>query len=782
MVKFTQIRKGSQPDSALLESIGTIQTIESKVMKRRPQEVTSTIFKPTIVAAFVVQSLAAFPAHSATIQPNVSLDSRKFLEIEFCSLREAIESMNTGVLAPGCSNTGAAFGVSDQILYSSSVSLSLGSELSITSGNPLTINLSGSTIGPQNSPPTHRIFNIDSANVTLNNATLTNGYSGDMGGAIHATGSTLTLNNSELSGNSVHPSYGHGGALYIKDSNVTINNSIISNNTGGRTGAIYARSSSFQVTNSTIANNGTGGGVANNLLSSSTHISNSTISDHSSAIVLSQVEGSLTLDHVTITANNDLGIASFYFIGAASSTIISNSVLSDGSSKPVCEFDGGAESIVDAGGNWFEDDSCNGVASGDPKLGPLADNGGPTLTQLPALNSPLQNFTNVNCAAADQRGQPRNAASCAPGAAEFISMQILVDSNLDDGTGCTLREAIASTNSASLATGCSIANPGFTINDGQAIYFDPALAGETITLGGSHLDVATGQNVMIDASQIGGMTIDGNNASRVLDIADSAVSLNNLTIKNGQISDFNGDLDGGAGIRANNSSLRLYESTVSNCTAGANSTDKKGGGISSIDGSLVLESSTVAYNHAASPGGAMHLRNSSFDIINSTISNNSTYANVGASAIAVLFSQPSSIVHSTVSNDIFALKGASGQKISIQNSVINSVCELVDDAFMDDGGNWFTDLSCNAAAKGDPGLLPLADNGGPTKTRALKESSGARDDGLTSFCAITDQRGKVRNEGDGKCDSGAFELLNSDIPVNFYTIPLPNGKAVVIPL
>ena len=86
---------------------------------------------------------------------------------------------------------------------------------------------------------------------------------------------------------------------------------------------------------------------------------------------------------------------------------------------------------------------------------------------------------------------------------------------------------------------------------------------------------------------------------------------------------------------------------------------------------------------------------------------------------------------------------------------------------------------CGSVRAIDPGLEPLANNGGRTQTHALQEDSLARDSGLLVTCTATDQRGQVRNNGDGFCDVGAVEYFPpSD---GFYVIPLGNGKSVVIP-
>src|SRR5262249_23190196 len=62
----------------------------------------------------------------------------------------------------------------------------------------------------------------------------------------------------------------------------------------------------------------------------------------------------------------------------------------------------------------------------------------------------------------------------------------------------------------------------------------------------------------------------------------------------------------------------------------------------------------------------------------------------------------------------------------------------------------------------DPKLGPLADNGGPTRTHALRRGSPALDSGDHSGAPDTDQRGVKRpRDGDGDglslVDIGAFE-------------------------
>ena len=76
-----------------------------------------------------------------------------------------------------------------------------------------------------------------------------------------------------------------------------------------------------------------------------------------------------------------------------------------------------------------------------------------------------------------------------------------------------------------------------------------------------------------------------------------------------------------------------------------------------------------------------------------------------------------------------------------------------------DGGHdiSFPDAGC-PGGNVDPKLAALADNGGPTKTRALESGSPALDavPAGGAGCSTTDQRGVARPQGPG-CDIGAYE-------------------------
>ena len=71
----------------------------------------------------------------------------------------------------------------------------------------------------------------------------------------------------------------------------------------------------------------------------------------------------------------------------------------------------------------FTDATCNATPDdsvvGDAMLGPLGDNGGPTLTHLPAPGSPaIDGGDDAQCLATDQRGVGRPIGSCDAGSVE----------------------------------------------------------------------------------------------------------------------------------------------------------------------------------------------------------------------------------------------------------------------------------------------------------------------------------------------------------------------------
>ncbi|MFQ5478151.1 MAG: choice-of-anchor Q domain-containing protein [Candidatus Binatia bacterium] len=114
-------------------------------------------------------------------------------------------------------------------------------------------------------------------------------------------------------------------------------------------------------------------------------------------------ENCTALDHTTVSNNSATAGSGIAGPATVRSSIIANNV-------------GGANcsATLDSRGNNLEDGSSCGLldltdlSATDPLLGPLADNGGPTLTHLPAAGSPAINAAPLDgCPATDQRGLAR---------------------------------------------------------------------------------------------------------------------------------------------------------------------------------------------------------------------------------------------------------------------------------------------------------------------------------------------------------------------------------------
>ncbi len=130
-------------------------------------------------------------------------------------------------------------------------------------------------------------------------------------------------------------------------------------------------------------------------------------------------EGSIDLENSTFADNQPTGLdvdasggtvtnATFVNSRPAGNLTVNNSLFVDTSCSDTLA---GARNL-----QWPEGTACAGGASfADPQLGELADNGGPTPTCLPA--GPVAGI-GAGCPATDQRGQPRDTASCAAGAVE----------------------------------------------------------------------------------------------------------------------------------------------------------------------------------------------------------------------------------------------------------------------------------------------------------------------------------------------------------------------------
>jgi CSLREA domain-containing protein len=233
------------------------------------------------------------------------------------------------------------------------------------------------------------------------------------GGGIDNRG-TLTVNNSTISGNSAEL----GGGIR-NDGTLTVTNSTISGNdaTEDGGGMSNAGGATLKVTNSTISGNDAtedGGGIHNTGTLTTLTVNNSTFSGNSASIAGGGIANFFSSPEVinsTFSGNSAaLGGGGIFVAGITATATLKNTIVANSTQGGDCTI-GVNGAVTDGGFNLIEDGSCITKASsrsGDPNLGALADNGGPTLTMaLLAGSKAIDKGKAFGGVTTDQRGLPR---------------------------------------------------------------------------------------------------------------------------------------------------------------------------------------------------------------------------------------------------------------------------------------------------------------------------------------------------------------------------------------
>jgi hypothetical protein len=254
--------------------------------------------------------------------------------------------------------------------------------------------------------------------VVLQGATVTGNSAispfGGLGGGLFATG-FVEVDQSTISNNTAGSTGDFGGLAGALNAGngATIVESTLSGNVaaggaefGGTGGAIFGNSN-ILIIRSTVAGNtatasadGTGGGNGGGVvINAALEVRNSTVTGNVATGATSSngglaAGGAMLLAYNTIVGNaaasaaNLQGLSTGEDVDALFGNVISDP-LGGGTD---C---GAGSDAVSQGYNFADDASCNLTATGDqqdagdPLVGPLADNGGPTQTRLPAAASPL---------------------------------------------------------------------------------------------------------------------------------------------------------------------------------------------------------------------------------------------------------------------------------------------------------------------------------------------------------------------------------------------------------
>ncbi|GEM_PF-810169 len=243
-----------------------------------------------------------------------------------------------------------------------------------------------------------------------------------------------------------------------------------------------------------------------------------------------------------------------------------------------------------------------------------------------------------------------------------------------------------------------------------------------------------------------------------------------------QISRNTAILDGGGVYLADDQG----ESWIADATIANNRSRRDGGGVFNTARLLRLTGTTIHRNLARDDGGGIYneqYTTSGFNLqmLNSTVTGNRAARGGG-------LYHPNTELNVWIQYSTFANNAATGttlgggaqvysQGTRASYSIFTNGIGATNCAFPLDaaGANiQFPDTSCGAMWSTDPKIDPLASNGGPTMTHALRPDSPAIDTGSPPGVGFsceppTDQRGSVRpvdGNGDGGvfCDIGAYEF------------------------
>jgi len=331
-----------------------------------------------------------------------------------------------------------------------------GQTITVAPGRPFIVNGKTVTIDAAAAPGltlngggAERVFIVEGGSTaTLRHLTITNGFGFDLAGGILNNG-TVNLERCVVTGNVVGANAndfwkGGGGVYSGQNSTLNVLDSTVSNN---RTtlvdgGGIYAFfNAAVRIERSTVSGNvagNVGGGIR---MLGNAMIVNSTLSGNTSSAwfggALFHTDGVANLVNSTVTSNiaPAFGNAAL-FVGtftAANATLnITNTIVAenrdlDGNPGTGCflaPFGSGVVTLVSGGNNVFTDTTCAPVVSDQivatAAVGPLAANGGPTLTHALMSGSPALDAANpASCPPTDQRGVARpRGIGCDVGAVE----------------------------------------------------------------------------------------------------------------------------------------------------------------------------------------------------------------------------------------------------------------------------------------------------------------------------------------------------------------------------
>lgn len=390
--------------------------------------------------------------------------------------------------------------------------------------------------------------------------------------------------------------------------------------------------------------------------------------------------------------------------------------------------------------------------------------------------------------------------------AATITVNTTTDEYNSDGD-CSLREAVIAANTDTVVDACPAGTVTDVIQIPSGVY--------TLAIPGTSEDgAATGDLDLYGTLTLAGTgptmpVINGNAIDRVLHIGSMPVSTN-ITISRLAIVGGDSGSAAGAGVNLYRGSLTLNNVRILN-NVGSYATGSYGlyaGGladtleindsrIESNPGGLYLASGVntvvrrtliAANTLTGSAYGAGILNGGTLDVVNSTISGNSSQSHGGGLANNGAASLYNVTIAANIADSDSNASGSGGGiyqtgTLTLENTLIGDNSAGASPAGADCSGtvttaghNLIEDVTgCTLTGTGtgdltgvSPAIAPLADNGGLSFTHALQSTSNAIDAGNPTGCVdehgavlTIDQRGYAR---DTACDIGAYEADSAGTP------------------
>lgn len=413
---------------------------------------------------------------------------------------------------------------------------------------------------------------------------------------------------------------------------------------------------------------------------------------------------------------------------------------------------------------------------------------------------------------------------------------------------CSLRAAIDESNALAGSDSIDIPMGTYLLTSRLVIDSSIAISGEgadqTIISGNESVGVMridspdpTGPQISITLSALA--LVDGRvgsgTAGLVID-KNVRVSINDTVIRGHDSRIFGGGIS-----NSGNLTLRRVELSENTLPAGGGGLTSAGGGIFNFGSGILNIYDSLIYDNFATRGGGINNNFGRMEIINTTISGNHAIGGgggiriVGDTAIAnISFTTITGNLANQPSGDSGAeprrwgggIQLLAGARVNMANTIVagneddrsptdaeyspdcfseeifrftshrdNIVGILTDNCVFRDtifGNNAFNQVGTPDTPL-DPGLFNLGNNGGATRTHALRSDSPAidSDTAVTSAtlfdCVAKDQRGYIRpidgdNDGTADCDIGAYESGSNVVLVTGFMLVDTDTDTDIAPL